>query len=420
MAPIQDRIFRSAALQRHTSPDGLDATLEITTVRGWVALAAFGAVLLAALIWGVIGRIPEAVLGQGIMVSAGGVYRVQTSGAGRIDSVLVSPGTRVRRGQTIALLAQPELRTALAQRSAALAALRQNYEATAALLSSDRRLELAALEQQQAQADEELRAAQERLAYLDARVAAEAQALARGLITRDAAQGTIAQRAETNLQQLSTLARKQQLGARAVQLRVASSQRVFELEREIAQSANDSVRLEAQLVAFANVVSAYDGIVVEQLADAGQTVGAGAPIVTVEPSGERPQVLMFIPLEGRRIEPGMRTEMVPGGVRPEETGYFLGRVERVSDAPLSGSALDRYLKNEVLVEQFTQSGGAYLVHVSVEADSGTVSGYRWTSRAGAPISFGSGTLVTGRIIVREVRPVALIIPALKRWLGAGG
>ena len=418
MASLQDRIFRNAALQRHTSPDGLDTALEITTVRGWIALAAFGAVILAALVWGALGRVPEAVLGQGIMVSERGVYRVQTSGAGRIDSVLVGPGTRVTRGQTIAVLAQPELRTALAQRMVALTALRENYAITSTLLRSDRELELASIVQQQGQADEELRAAQERLTYLDARVSAEARALERGLITRDAAQGTIAQRAETKLQQLSTSARKQQLSARAVQLRVASTQRLFDLEREITQSANDSVRLEAQLVAFANVVSAYDGIVVEQLAVAGQTVGAGAPIVTVEPSGERPQVLMFIPLEGRRIEPGMRTEMVPGGVRPEETGYFLGRVVRVSDAPLSGSALDRYLKNELLVAQFTQNGGAYLVHVSVEEDPATVSGYKWTSRAGAPISFGSGTLVTGRIIVREVRPVALIIPALKRWLGA--
>jgi HlyD family secretion protein len=113
----------------------------------------------------------------------------------------------------------------------------------------------------------------------------------------------------------------------------------------------------------------------------------------------------------------MRVEMVPGGVRPEETGYFLGKVREVSGAPLSGSALDRYLKNELLVEQFTSSGGAYLIEVDVERDTTTVSNFKWTSRAGAPISFGSGTLLQGKIVVDQMRPVSLVMPALRRWLG---
>jgi HlyD family secretion protein len=126
---------------------------------------------------------------------------------------------------------------------------------------------------------------------------------------------------------------------------------------------------------------------------------------------------MFIPLEGKRIKPGMRVEMVPGGVRPEETGYFIGTVRGVSSAPLSGSGLDRYLKNELLVDQFTSQGGAYLVDVTVEHDPRTVSGYKWTSRDGAPITFGSGTLLSGKIVVEQTRPVALVIPAIRKWLG---
>jgi HlyD family secretion protein len=418
MPSPQERLFRTKALSRHATPEGLDTVLEITTTKGWIALAACGAVLGAALIWGVFGRVPESVAGQGIMVGESGVYRVQSLGAGRVDSMLVSPGTRVTRGQTIAVLAQPELRTALQQRSIALRALRDNLASTETLLASDRAFELASIAQQQTQATEAVQAAAERLTYLDARIASEQRALERGLITADQAQSTIALRAETKLLQLSTIARQQELSARAVQLQVESNQRLFDLTREVTQAANDSARLAAQLDASARITSAFDGVVVEQLADVGQPVENGSTIVTVEPAGTLTRVLMFIPLEGRRIEAGMRVEMVPGGVKPEETGYFLGTVDGVSDAPLSGTALDRYLKNEVLVDQFTEGGGAYLVNVSVQADSTTVSGYKWTSRTGAPIAFGSGTLVTGKIIVRETRPVALIIPALKRWLGA--
>jgi HlyD family secretion protein len=147
----------------------------------------------------------------------------------------------------------------------------------------------------------------------------------------------------------------------------------------------------------------------------GQTVVVGDPLITVVAAGEQ-IVWMFIPLEGKRIQPNMPVQMVPWGVRPEETGYFLGEVRGVSAAPLSGNALDRYLKNEVLVQQFTGQGGAYRVAVNVERDTSTVSGFKWTSREGPQLEFGEGTLVTGKIVVERARPIALIVPALRRWL----
>ena len=165
------------------------------------------------------------------------------------------------------------------------------------------------------------------------------------------------------------------------------------------------------------MISPYSGIIVEQLTDAGQAIRLGDAIGTVESTDALLHVMMFIPLEGKRIKPGMRVEMVPGGVQPEETGYFLGDVSSVSSAPLSGSALDRYLKNETLVQQFTMAGGAYLVDVALRFDSSTVSRFRWTSRAGAPIAFGSGTLLSGKIVVNTTRPIELIIPTLRRWFG---
>ena len=391
--------------------------LEVTSTRGWMSLVALGAVIVGALVWGVLGRIPQTVAGQGIMVAEGGLHRIQSSGGGRVDSVYARPGLAVKRGQTIAVLAQPELRTSISQLEASLADLQENRQTTATLLDSDRRLGLASIEQQQRQADEAIRAADQQIVALDARIANERSAVSRGLLTSDVLEATVAARAEVHLQKLSTVARKQELGANAVQLQVSSNRDLFALDQQIRQARNRLDQLQSQLASYMYVTSPYDGVVVEQLVDAGQSIVQGSPIVTVEPANVAPQVLIFIPLEGKRIRPGMRVEMVPGGVRPEETGYFLGEVRAVSSAPLSGSALDRYLKNELLVEQFTSSGGAYLIEVDVERDTSTVSKFKWTSRAGAPISFGSGTLLNGKIVVDEMRPVSLIMPALRRWLG---
>ena len=417
MASVQERIFRSSALARHTSPEGLDTLLEITTVR-WVALIGLVAVVMGAVVWGVLGRIPQVVPGQGIMVAQGGLYRIQSSGSGRVDSMYVRAGAEVKAGQVLAVLAQPELRTVITQLETTLSELESNRATTSRLLESDRKLGLASIEQQQRQADEAVAAADQQLVALDARIANERQALERGLLTPDVLQQTIATRAEIHLQRLATIARKQELGAEAVQLQVSSNRDLFALEQQIRQSSNRLDQLRAQLATDTYVNSPYDGVVVEQLVDVGQAIGSGTPIVTVEPIDVPAQVLMFIPLEGKRIAPGMRVEMVPGGVRPEETGYFLGEVRAVSSAPLSGSALDRYLKNEVLVEQFTESGGAYLVEINVARDTTTVSQFKWTSHAGAPISFGSGTLLAGRIVVDEQRPISLVIPAIRKWFGS--
>lgn len=415
MSSMQEKIFRTAALARRASPEGLDAMLETTTVPGWISLAALAAIVVGALVWGVLGRVPQVVEGQGIMVSDSGVFQVQAPSTGRLDSMMIDVGDTVRRGQQIAVLAQPQLRTSIEQLQDALEELQANRDSTAALMASTRQMEMSSIRQQQRQATEAIASAEARIAYLDARIARESVAVVQGLLPRDQWQSTVAERAETQLQRLSTIARRQELGASVVQRDLASRQSLFQLDQQIVQTANQLARDSARLAEYAYVTSPYEGLVVERLADAGQAVGAGAALITVVPSGS-PQVLLFIPLEGKRIGAGMRAQMVPGGVRPEETGYFLGEVREVSPTPLSGSGLDRYLKNEVLVEQFTSQGGAYLVEVNVFRDTATVSGFRWTSRAGADLSFGSGTLVSGKIIVEQMRPLALIMPAIRRWL----
>ena len=419
MPSIQEKIFRASALARHASPEGLDSLLEITTVPGWIGLIGLSAVVVGALVWGVLGRVPEVVEGQGIMVSDSGVFWVQSRAGGQVESLLIKVGDTVRRGQRIAVLAQPELQRSNEQLRTSLKELHANRDSMAALLEKNRELDSASIERQRQQANEAITAADSQLAYLDGRIAKESLAVAQGLLPEDQWKATVAQRAETQLQRLSMIARKDQLSASDVQGQVASRRSLFELDQQIRRTELQLERDSARYEKSSNVTSSYEGLVVELLADVGQTVAEGAPLITVMSTSGTLQVLLCIPLEGKRIKDSMRVQMVPGGVRPEETGYFLGEVRSVSPAPLSGSGLDRYLKNEVLVQQFTSQGGAYLVTVDVARDSTTkniFNTFKWTSREGPPLSFGSGTLVTGKIIVDQTPPVALIMPAIKRWL----
>jgi HlyD family secretion protein len=101
----------------------------------------------------------------------------------------------------------------------------------------------------------------------------------------------------------------------------------------------------------------------------------------------------------------------------EEYGYMLGRVVSVSDSPLSPTAMNVLLRNDTLVRDFTARGAAYVVSVELERDRTTPSGFHWTSRQGPDLSFGSGTLLQAKITLEQRRPIALVIPGLRKWLG---
>ena len=62
-------IYRKAALERLSSPEELDSLMQVTTPKGWLALISLGGLILIALLWGIFGRIPTKVLGQGMILA---------------------------------------------------------------------------------------------------------------------------------------------------------------------------------------------------------------------------------------------------------------------------------------------------------------------------------------------------------------
>jgi HlyD family secretion protein len=97
-------VFRKVSLDRLSSPEQLDQLLSVTDRRGWIALAAMGAVLAAGLVWGVLGSIPQNVRGTGILVKTGGVLEVIPVAGGLITDVSVNVGETVTEGQTILIV----------------------------------------------------------------------------------------------------------------------------------------------------------------------------------------------------------------------------------------------------------------------------------------------------------------------------
>src|SRR5260370_25267661 len=91
------QIFRKEALDRLASPEQLDQLMQLTSPRGWIALAGLGLLLLTAVAWGLFGSIATTVDGQGVLLRSGGLTSMAAPPAGRVTEVLVHVGDEVQK-----------------------------------------------------------------------------------------------------------------------------------------------------------------------------------------------------------------------------------------------------------------------------------------------------------------------------------
>ena len=415
---MEGSLFRQAALERLSSPERLDSLMKVAAPRAWAALAGLAVVVAAALVWGVLGNAPDIVEGSGILERQGGLSVVEARSNGVVRELVAGVGRRVRRGERLARVSQPELEENLRQAERRLAELRANRTVSTGLVQHSRELEVVSVDQQIRQLAQSMDATRSRIGYLEGRARAQDEVYRLGLITEDARQTAIQELASARDLLSGAEVQIKQLEARRASLQTQTSQSLFNLEQEASNASRQVELLRAQVAEGATLESPVDGRVVEVLTNDGALVRQGQVLATVEPESAAIRGELFVSSEIRKVRPGQRVRVTPAGVASEEYGTMLGQVAEVSESPLSAAAMTVLLRNDLLVQQFTARGSVYRVVVALEADPSTPSKFRWTSRQGPPIALGSGTLFAGRIEVRQQRPIALVIPALRKWLGA--
>jgi HlyD family secretion protein len=105
------RAFRAAALDRAASPEQLDHVVVITKPADWIFTLVLCIALMAAVLWGIFGRVPTRVSGEGILISRGGkVVDAVSAAAGRLQAVSVAVGDRVSKDQPIAEIVQTDIK----------------------------------------------------------------------------------------------------------------------------------------------------------------------------------------------------------------------------------------------------------------------------------------------------------------------
>lgn len=414
-------VFRKISLDRLASPEQLDQLMQVTTPKGWVALLALSALLLTAVVWGCVGRIPETVHGQGMLVKSGGVLQVVPSAGGRVTDIAVSVGDLVTAGQIVARVAQPELADQLNQALAKLADLRAERASSLAFGRRDLALQNAALAQQRSAAEQSVAAAEESQRWLEQKIVEQEKLAQQGLITK---QTLLATREQFN----AALQRASAGRSELAQIRVRMLALVNEHDGDrdearlrIEDAEHEVARLERELAERSEVTTPYTGRVLELMTEQGDMVASGEPILSLDLAGRSVKKLMavlYVPsIEGKRVRPGMLVRIAPSTVKQEEYGMMLGRVTYVSDFPATTKGMSRVLKNDQLVSVLSGSGAPYEVHADLTVAPETVSRYKWSSSDGPPLTIQSGTLATASIEVRAERPIGMVIPLFRKYTG---
>ncbi len=415
---ILSAIFRKVSLERLSSPEQLDQMVQVTDPRGWIALAGLGALLLAAIGWGIWGSIPTEAQGDGILLRQGGISDLVANATGQVQEMLVSVGDVIEKGQPVARIQQDALLRQIADDRSKLAILRAQYDSAVRISDQQKRLLSQDTEQQRANLQRTIESLEKDVSLLRERLDAQQGLLNEGLITKEtflttqqslnAKRDQLAQsRLDLNGLDLKRIEADQPLDQQLETRRTT----IHDLELEIKE-------LNAKLGENVNILSPYSGRVLEVLANRGDVVSPGTAILSVEVLSENLQAVLFVPASaGKQVQPGMTVRVTPSTVKREEYGSMLGKVTWVSAFPSTSRGMTRLLGNDALVTKLMQQGPPIQVNVALQRDPSTPTGYRWSSSRGPNLKISSGTLASGDVVVQEDRPFRLVIPKVREATG---
>ncbi len=470
-------IFQKKAMEKLSSPEQLDQLTQIVNRRSWIPLVTSFGLILVALVWSLLGQIPITVEGTGLLVYPRQIVSLQVPASGQIVSLDVTVGDYVRRGQVLGTINQPELEQALRREQDRLAELERRNSQVVPLRDQRSDLERSSIEQERQLLGQRIEnygmAAETAKQQAELYMVEQRLSLAQLLEAKQAMDETLRQRYE-GYQQLreeglvsdeSVLLARQayldnqqqiaELQLRTHELNLSNLEaeeryqsqidRVADLEAELRAldiraseidqqqlEADSSTQLETQEVVGAiaryeeelksksQIVSEYNGRLLEVTAAVGQIVNAGArfgSMETEDPEGRLATVAYFEVSQGKQVEPGMEVRITPDTVERERYGSLRARVTSVSPFPVTTDAITNVVGNAEVASSLAAGGIKIEVFCELILDETTTTGFAWTSGEGPEVTITAGTTAAVRATVESRRPISLIIPILRRWSG---
>lgn len=460
------------------SPEQLDQLMQVVKPKNWIPAVTIGGLTIAALIWSVVGRIPMAVTGQGVLISQQRVVELQSPISGQLEVLRVKDGQTVKKGEVIAAVKPLELTEQLKQLQVkrqqllgqatntesiqqqrteverqAIAATRtslmQRLGTARSLSPTLREQSLTTIGQQRQSLQRRLQDAQAMLPTMKDRWERRARLAKEGALDQDSlvtAERDYRQEAQ-NIQELQAQFRQLDVNATEAQQRyVQSENTISEIQAQLDELDTRSKRLDQENVQSSNIRrneiaevdraiaqlkqqieeksvirSPQDGSILDMSGVLGQVVNSGTHLGTLQTGGSEPLVLTgmtyFEVKDGKQIKPGMKVQLTPDTVKRERFGGIVGTVKSVSPYPITTSRAAAKLGNSDLAETLTGKAARVEVVVDLQSEPSNVSGYKWSSSKGPDSKLTPGTTASIRVTVEEQAPITFLLPFLREWSG---
>ncbi|WP_343665348.1 NHLP bacteriocin system secretion protein [Chryseobacterium mucoviscidosis] len=411
--------FRKSALEKLSTPEKLDQLIKVTGSKSWIALFTVFIALGTGICWAVFGTVKTKLDAIGVVLG-GEVHEVVATSQGQLVKLHVSIGDKIKKGDVIATIQQPELYQQIEDAKAVLSDRKYEMDKLMAYGNQGNKLEGELIGQNRVSIQGEIEAEKKKLAFLYTQLESENNLLSKGLIIKSQVAGTKQQiDASKNTierlkaQMVETSSQQHNLGFDLQQKITLQNQRIAEAQRSL-QFLTE--RYETQN----SIKSSYDGEVVEVLTDAGGVVGTGTPLFKLKNKGveklSKLQGILYISSkDGKKIKKGMEALVVPSTVQPQEYGFIKGKVTYISDFPITQQGMMNSVKNDQLAKGLLASGPLFEVHVEFEKDANSFSGFRWTSAKGPNIAIKEGTSCNGKITINQEPPATIVVPAFKKF-----
>ena len=412
--------FRKAALEKLSTPEKLDQLIKITSPKAWIALMTIAIVIGTAITWGVFGRVKTKITTMGVLLG-GEVYDVVSTAQGQLIDLKVDIGDKVEEGDIIAVIDQPELEQQIEAAKASLVEREYELQQLIAFGSKDSEIQDELIDQQRLGVEQQIQTNEKNIVFLKKQLEIEKDLLAKGLTTNPQVIQT-EQQLENAQNQIENLkARLVQMSSQELNAGFNLQQKMTVVKQRIAQEERRLEQLQNQYEDRTSIRSPHQGEVVEVLTNSGVMVGLGAPLFKLKnrishtAEGNIRGVLYVPSQDGKKIEVGMEALVVPSTVKPQEHGYLKAKVTHVSEFPVTQQGMMTVMKNDQLVRGLLQLGAPFEVHVEFLEDPNSFSGYTWTSAKGPEVKINAGTSCSGKITVKQDAPIAMVVPAFKKF-----
>ena len=400
-----------------SSPEQLDQAITVINHHGWISLVALGVLLVAAIIWGIYGRIPEKVNGSGLLINSSELMSVTYNYGGTIRNVFLSNGQDVHKGQVIARIEREDLLENIQIATQRLSNLQQTYDTTTPLINRQADMTDDMLAKSESDFRSQIENVSRQIETAKRKEKNMKELFDDGLITE---MEYLEAHKEVLSMEMQKQSAEQQLlnaGVNRVRTSTESKQEKLNLQHQIAE-AKKQLEIERKNYQIATkIVSPVSGKIYEISVARGSYVPPGSTVAIVEPissDGGTLQAVMYFPVkDGKRIKRGMNIAVIPSTIKQEEYGYIQGIVTSVSDFPVSPQYLQAVMQNPALAQGFA-ADPPIEVKISMVTDPTTETGFHWSSSRGPNDTLTPGIPTTGFVIVRSQRPIEMIVPLIKK------